>query len=248
MAQFLRSGIFLRNLAALAAFAVLGIFLLQLVLRFYTRHNESVQVHDYVGMSLNEAIAKARSRNFRIVVTDSIFKVDARPNMVLEQSPAPLSRVKERRRIYLTVTKATPDMVALPDMVGSYNYDQYSRKLAWVNVRSKVRERKFDEKLEENTILHFFYEGKQYTERDVRNGLKVPMAPRSNLLLQSDLPAWWPCPIWCAKLMRRLCSSSLRSTSTSAPYTATDRAAISSTSGNRNRLLHPASHSRRAAR
>ncbi len=175
MAQFLRSGIFLRNLAALAAFAVLGIFLLQLVLRFYTRHNESVQVHDYVGMSLNEAIAKARSRNFRIVVTDSIFKVDARPNMVLEQSPAPLSRVKERRRIYLTVTKATPDMVALPDMVGSYNYDQYSRKLAWVNVRSKVRERKFDEKLEENTILHFFYEGKQYTERDVRNGLKVPM-------------------------------------------------------------------------
>lgn len=175
MAQFLRSGIFLRNLAALAAFVVLGLFLLQLALRFYTRHNESVQVHDYVGMSLNEAIAKARSRNFRIVVTDSIFKVDARPNMVLEQSPSPLSRVKERRRIYLTVTKSTPDMVALPDMVGSYNYDQYSRKLAWVNVRTKVRERKFDEKLEENTILHFFYDGKQYNERDVRNGLKVPM-------------------------------------------------------------------------
>ncbi|MBP8238337.1 MAG: PASTA domain-containing protein [Saprospiraceae bacterium] len=175
MAQFLRSGIFLRNLLGLAAFVVVGLLLLQLALRLYTRHSESVQVHDYVGMTLNEAISKARSRNFRIVVTDSIFKVDARPNIVLEQSPSPLSRVKERRRIYLTVTKTTPDMVALPDMVGSYNYDQYSRKLAWVNVRSKVRERKFDEKLEENTILHFFYDGKQYSERDVRNGLKVPM-------------------------------------------------------------------------
>lgn len=175
MAQFLRSGIFLRNLAALALFIVIAISLLQLALRFYTRHNESVQVHDYVGMALNEAIAKARSRNFQIVVTDSIFKVDARPNLVLEQSPPPLSRVKEHRRIYLTITKATPDMVALPDMVGSYNYDQYARKLAWVNLRTVVRERKFDAKLEENTILHFFYNGQQYTESDIRKGLKVPM-------------------------------------------------------------------------
>ena len=175
MAQFLRSPIFLRNLAALIAFMVIASGLLQLFLRIYTRHNESVQVHDYIGMRLDEAINKAESRNFRIVVTDSIFKVDQPPNVVIDQTPRPLSRVKERRRIYLTLTKETPDLVALPDMVGSYNYDQYSRKLAWVNVRTKIRERQFDAKQEENTILHFFYEGEKYTERDIRNGMKVPM-------------------------------------------------------------------------
>ncbi len=175
LAQFLRSGIFLRNLAALTAFVLLSSGLLQGVLRIYTRHNESLQVHDYVGMPLDEAIRKARSRNFRVVVTDSIFKVDQPPNVVLDQTPRPLSRVKERRRIYLTVTKATPDMVSLPDMVGSYNYDQYARKLAWVNVRSKILERQFDAKQEENTILYFFYNGNKYTEQDIKNGLKIPM-------------------------------------------------------------------------
>ncbi len=175
MAQFLRSGIFLRNLAALVAFVFIGGLLVNMTLRILTRHGESLQVHDYIGMPLDEAIAKARSRNFRVVVTDSIFKVDQPPNVVLDQTPRPLSRVKERRRIYLTVTKVTPDMVALPDMVGSYNYDQYSRKLAWVNVRSKIRERQFDAKQEENIILHFYYNGEKYTDRDIRSGLKVPM-------------------------------------------------------------------------
>lgn len=173
--QFLKSGIFLRNFAALAAFIFLSATLMQGILRIYTRHGESLQVHDYVGMSVDDAIRKARSRNFLVVVTDSIFMLDKAPNVVIDQTPRPLSRVKERRRIYLTVTKATPDMVTLPDMVGSYNYDQYARKLAWVNVRSKITERQFDAKQEENTILHFFYNGQKYTETDVRNGLKVPM-------------------------------------------------------------------------
>lgn len=175
LAQFLRSGIFLRNLAALVIFIFLGAFLLQVLLRIITRHGESVQVHEYIGMRLEEAIRKARSRNFKIVVTDSIFKVDMPANVVLDQTPRPFSRVKERRRIYLTVTKAIPDMVALPDMVGSYNFDQYARKLARINVRSRIKERQFDAKLEENTILHFYYNGEKYTERDIRNGLKVPM-------------------------------------------------------------------------
>lgn len=187
LAQFLRSGIFLRNLAALAIFIFLSGFLLQILLRIITRHGESVQVHEYIGMPLEEAIRKARSRNFRIVVTDSIFKVDMPANVVLDQTPRPFSRVKERRRIYLTVTKATPDMVALPDMVGSYNFDQYSRKLAWVNVRARIKERQFDPKLEENTILHFYYNGEKYTERDIRNGLKVPMGATLDFVVTERL-------------------------------------------------------------
>lgn len=175
MAQFLRSGIFLRNLLAIGIFVLIAFSITQLLLRLYTRHSESLQVHDYIGLTLEEAKAKARSRNFVVVVTDSIFKVDQPFNVVLDQTPRPFSRVKERRRIYLTITKSTADMVSLPDMVGSYNYDQYARKLAWANIKATVRERQFDAKQEENTILHFFYEGEKYTERDVQNGMKVPM-------------------------------------------------------------------------
>jgi len=187
MFHFLKSGIFLRNVVALATFIFLVTAIIQGVLRIYTRHGESLQVHDYIGMAVEDAIRKADSRNFRMVVTDSIFMVDKAPNVVIDQTPSPLSRVKEHRRIYLTVTKATPDMVSLPDIVGSYNYDQYARKLAWVNVRSKIIERQFDAKLEENTILHFYFNGKKYAEEDVRKGLKVPMGATLDFVVTERL-------------------------------------------------------------
>ncbi len=173
--DFLKSPIFLRNFVVWLGFVLGLLFLVNLILRVYTRHNESVQVGNYIGMTVDEAIRRARDRSFRVVITDSVYIVDRPPNTVLDQDPQPLSRVKQRRRIYLTVTKSTPDMVTLPELVGSYNYDQYTRKLAQLNIRFTIRERKFDAKLEENTILYFFHNGRQISDADLRNGVKVPM-------------------------------------------------------------------------
>ncbi|HMO39042.1 MAG TPA: PASTA domain-containing protein [Saprospiraceae bacterium] len=172
---FLSSRIFLRNFIAWAAMIVALLFVANLLLRLYTRHNESVQVGNYIGMTLLEAERRAKDRSFRVVITDSIYIVDKAPNMVLDQDPKPLSRVKQRRRIYLTVTKSTPDMVTLPELIGSYSYAQYTRKLAQLNLRFVVRERQFDSKLEENTILHFYHNDRKITDADLRNGVRVPM-------------------------------------------------------------------------
>jgi D-alanine-D-alanine ligase-like ATP-grasp enzyme len=185
--SFMTSAIFLRNLLALLIFGFTGITLIQLSLNIYTRHNESLQVHDYVGMPVEEAISRAGTRNFVMVISDSIFMVDQAPGIVLDQTPKALSRVKEQRRIYLTVSKSTPDLVTLPELVGSYNFDQYARKLAWINVRAKVRERQFDAKQEENTILHFYLDGQKYTEEDVRQGLKVPMGAELEFVVTERL-------------------------------------------------------------
>jgi D-alanine-D-alanine ligase-like ATP-grasp enzyme len=185
--SFLTSAIFLRNLLALLIFGFTSVSLIQLSLNIYTRHNESLQVHDYVGMPVEEAISRAGTRNFVMVISDSIFMVDQAPGIVLDQTPKALSRVKEQRRIYLTVSKSTPDLVTLPELVGSYNFDQYARKLAWLNVRAKVRERQFDAKQEENTILHFYLDGQKYTEEDVRQGLKVPMGAELEFVVTERL-------------------------------------------------------------
>ncbi len=172
---FLSSPIFLRNFVLWLGFVLGLIFLINLGLRFYTRHNESVQVGNYIGMSVEEAMRRARDRSFRVVVTDSVYVVDRPPNTVLDQDPKPLSRVKQRRRIYLTVTRSTPDMVTLPELIGSYNYNQYTRKLSQLNVRFTIKERKFDAKLEENTILYLYYNGRQIADADLRDGVRVPM-------------------------------------------------------------------------
>jgi D-alanine-D-alanine ligase len=172
---FLKSPVFLRNFVVWLGMMIALFFLVTLGLRVYTRHNESVQVGNYVGMTVEEAVRRARDRSFRVVVIDSIYRVDKAPNTVLEQDPAAFSRVKQRRRIYLTITKVTPDLVTLPSLVGSYDYDQYVKKLRLLNVRYVVKERQFDAKLEPNTIIYFLYNGRRITDADLKQGVEVPM-------------------------------------------------------------------------
>lgn len=171
---FLSSMFFVKNFVAMVATIIFFIFIMFWWMKCYTSHGESLQVHDYIGMDLGDAIKKAENRSFQIVVSDSIFIVDKEANIVLDQNPKPLSRVKKNRRIYLTVTKNTADLVSLPSLVGNYDYAQYTKKLKMMGVKFRIKERIFDNQYEENTIMHFFYDNKKVTDKDLKNGMKVP--------------------------------------------------------------------------
>ena len=172
--EFIKSPAFIRNFFGIILFLIGSFVVFRFWLSSYTRHGESRQVHNYIGMKLNDAVRKAKNSSFNVVVADSMFILDREPNVVLEQDPKPLSNVKEQRRIYLTVTKSTPDMVKLPDLRGNEDYDQYTKDLRRIGVRYRIKERVFYSKLEENTILHFFFEGKKITQKELRGGISVP--------------------------------------------------------------------------
>ena len=171
---FVTSAFFLKNFSAIAGGSLLLIGLIFLWLKCYTHHGQSVQVQDYTNMELDDAIAKARNRSFRVQVIDSIWRDGVEPNIVLEQDPKPFSRVKEKRTIYLTITKGTAEEVLLPTLVGNYDFDQYKRKLTNKGIYTSVKERVFDAKQAENTILHFFYKGEKITESDLKQGVRIP--------------------------------------------------------------------------
>ncbi len=172
---FLTSMFFLKNFAAMIGVLSLLSLTTFYWLRCYTRLGESVQVPDFTGMPLEEVRSLARARHFELTITDSVFIVGKEPGVVLEQNPAPLSRVKEGRTIYLTVTKSEPDMVQLPSLTGAYDYNQYARKLKRLYLKPRVKERVFDPKQASNTILYLMYEGRKITEADLKKGVKVPM-------------------------------------------------------------------------
>ncbi len=180
---FIKSPIFLKNFVVWLGMMIALMFLVTLSLRFYTRHNESVQVGNYVGMTVDEAMRRARDRSFRMVVIDSVYRVEKSPNTVLDQDPIPFSRVKQRRRIYITVTKVTPDLVTLPSLVGSYDYDQYTKKLSRLGVRYEVKERQFDAKLEPNTIVYMLLNGRKITDADLKQGVEIPMGSTLELVI-----------------------------------------------------------------
>ena len=171
---FATSLFFVKNFSAMVGVILLITGLIFLWLKCYTHHGQSVQVQDYTNMTLKDATSKARSRSFRIQVVDSIWRDGIEPNIVLEQTPKPFSRVKQKRTIYLTITKSTAEEVLLPTLVGNYDYFQYQRKLATKGRYAAIKERVFDNKQAENTILHFFYKGDKITESDLKGGVRIP--------------------------------------------------------------------------
>ncbi len=167
----------------LAAFFGLGLMTLW-GLKCYTNHGESMEVPDFKGMRIESAIDRAEGRSFSIVVSDSIFLPGKMPGMVIDQTPKALSRVKKNRTIYLTITKTTADKVPLPDLAMGDQYDTYKRKLRQMNVRDTIIERRYDPKVQENTVLEVFYNGENVTKR-IRSGFRVDVGGLVELVVSS---------------------------------------------------------------
>lgn len=171
---FLASAPFLMNLVAMVVFVGGIIFLINLGLSWYTHHGESLQVPNYTGMDLREATRKAKSLSFSVVVIDSVFDPDKKGFEIYQQDPKPFSRVKENRTIYLSIYSNTAPDVTLPSLVGNYDFYQYEKKLRSLKIKAEIKDRQFDSKQQENTILHFFYNDEMITDEDLRRGVKVP--------------------------------------------------------------------------
>lgn len=175
---FLSSKIFLLNFGKLLGISALLFLFLTLWMRCYTRHGNSVEVGNYVGMTFDDAVDQIEDDDFRYTITDSIFIVDEKPGLVLEQNPPAKAMVKGNRTIYLTITKRVADEVSLPGLVGNYDYNQYARKLKMMGMKCTVKKQVFSNKLEPNSILHFFYGDKKITENDLKDGMKIPMGAK----------------------------------------------------------------------
>lgn len=95
----------LLNLVGVVALSFIAIKLLMWSLSLYTLHGESIEVPDLVNMKLEEAERLLATRKLDFVVTDSICKGDGLGGLIKEQNPRPAFRVKESRKIYLTITR-----------------------------------------------------------------------------------------------------------------------------------------------
>lgn len=174
LGRYLRSRALLLTLIGIGVAAVVAFLLVDWGLDFYTRHGQRLEVGAYVGLGLDDAREAIEDDEFRVEVTDSVFLIDEPPRTVLRQDPPAGSFVKENRRIYLTVTKSVPDQVTLPPLAGTYELERYLRKLALLDLTGVVRERRYSSKYQPNTILEVYYDGREVSEIELRNGYRVP--------------------------------------------------------------------------
>jgi beta-lactam-binding protein with PASTA domain len=114
--KFIFSKTFLKQIAIAA---IIGIALLFAVLQWLditTNHNETIPVPNLSKLSLNIVDQKLEEMNLRYEVLDSAsFNPEYPPYSVLDQNPVAGQKVKEKRKIYLTVNPSGYAEVEIPD-------------------------------------------------------------------------------------------------------------------------------------
>jgi beta-lactam-binding protein with PASTA domain len=113
---YLRTDTFRKNLIY-ALIAVVALFMLiYFGLRVYTKHGNAQEVPLLKGLTINEATAILDKAGLEYK-TDSVYQVDAKPGLVIEQDPEATSLVKSGRTVYLTIITRVAPEVTFPDII-----------------------------------------------------------------------------------------------------------------------------------
>jgi len=112
---------FVKNIGIMIGIgATLLLFFFYVYLPTTTNHNETITVPDLVGKSFEDIDEFLTNRNLKYVVsTDSGYSEKSDPEVILSQNPKGGSKVKEERKIYLTLNANVPPKVSMPNLINT---------------------------------------------------------------------------------------------------------------------------------
>lgn len=114
--RFLLNKWFWFNVLIIILLAIILGFATMKALRVYTNHGETITVPNLVDLSISEVEDLLMKQHLDYKIHDSSYVVGKKPMVVLSQNPKPLSKVKEGRRIYLTINSYLPPKVLMPSL------------------------------------------------------------------------------------------------------------------------------------
>ncbi len=82
----------------------------------HTNHGETITVPDIIGVSMEELDEFLLERNLRYEINDSAYSLDYPPMTVLQQFPKPGAKVKENRKIYISINRLEAPKISMPDL------------------------------------------------------------------------------------------------------------------------------------
>jgi beta-lactam-binding protein with PASTA domain len=115
--QFITTRRFLKHLAFSILLFIIISWIVLSMLKIYTRHNEVAVTPDYVGLMMDQVNSLESSKDFTLVVVDSIYDYTRKPGSVISQDPLPKTRVKPGRAIYLSLVSYVPEKVSMPALI-----------------------------------------------------------------------------------------------------------------------------------
>jgi beta-lactam-binding protein with PASTA domain len=131
-------------------------------LRVYTHHGQKLELSDYIGQNIDIASADAKKKSFKIIASDSTFRVGQPGGLILDQNPKPGTMVKEKRKIYVTITKGIADRKPLNSFPLLYglNFERKQKELEVQGFNCIIKDYVYDPG-EPNHILEVWYKGEK---------------------------------------------------------------------------------------
>lgn len=104
------------SIFAMLLLSVLGVFYVSGWLDSYTQHGKEIEVPDLKGMVESDAAELLSTKKLGYEIIDSTYARGFKPGSIVEQVPKAGSKVKEGRRLYLTVQAREAKKVNLPEV------------------------------------------------------------------------------------------------------------------------------------
>jgi beta-lactam-binding protein with PASTA domain len=110
-------GLIMHLLLAVALIILVSVLYFYAYLPSVTNHGESITVPSVEGLPITKVEEFLASHDLRYEVNDSSYSADYPPLTVLKQYPAAGAKVKENRKIFVSVNRKNPPTVKMPDLI-----------------------------------------------------------------------------------------------------------------------------------
>lgn len=144
-----------------------------------TNHGETITVPNLKGMTTEELEDFLDDRNLRFEVSDCTFVPGATALEVLTQYPQPGAKVKEDRKIYVTITALHAPQIKMPGLTGlsMRNAESFLRSYGLLMGQITYRD-----DLAENIVLEQLYQGKK-----IETNALIPKGAKIDLIVGNGL-------------------------------------------------------------
>lgn len=146
-----------------------------IALNSHTRHGESLTLPNLKGLKIDAAASVLQQKKLRYIITDTVFMENVPKLAVVEQNPAPNSKVKEGRIIYLSINSDALATIQMPNLMNSsLTYAQtvlnsFGLKLGTVTYKPDIAQ---------NAVLDQLWNG-----RSIQPTMKVPKGATIDLVV-----------------------------------------------------------------
>ena len=140
-------------------------FLFYIYFPIKTNHGDTITVPNLIGMELEDIDEFLSDRDLRYeILDDSSYSSEYPPYSILQQNPSENEKVKENRKIYLTLNSSIPPKIKMPKII---NGSVKNAQLILKSYDLKLGEITYVPDMARNAVLKMFIEGDSVSENDL---------------------------------------------------------------------------------